>query len=99
MREKGGIDVCKDANWCLIEFIDWRYSQSCFDPPLWTIVPLTSLWLGGEALGIYIYLLTPVGLHFLGFFWYSIYFIYIWTLDSHGCTFPDSEHIEYIRIK
>ncbi len=25
--------------WCLIEFIDWRYSRSCwyFDPALWTI--------------------------------------------------------------
>ncbi len=29
--------------WCLIEFIDWRYSQSCryFRPILWTSVPLT----------------------------------------------------------
>ncbi len=29
--------------WCLIEFIDWRYSQSCwyFRPLLWTITPLT----------------------------------------------------------
>ncbi len=29
--------------WCLIEFIDWRYSQSCwyFRPALWTIAPLT----------------------------------------------------------
>ncbi len=28
---------------CLIEFIDWRYSQSCwyFRPALWTIAPLT----------------------------------------------------------
>ncbi len=31
--------------WCLTEFIDWRYSQSCwyFRPGLWTIAPLTSL--------------------------------------------------------
>jgi hypothetical protein len=31
---------------CLIEFIDWRYSQSCwyFWPLLWTVAPLTSLW-------------------------------------------------------
>ncbi len=29
--------------WCLIEFIDWRYSQSCwyFWPSLWTIALLT----------------------------------------------------------
>ncbi len=29
--------------WCLIEFIDWRYSQSCwyFRPLLWTSAPLT----------------------------------------------------------
>jgi hypothetical protein len=29
--------------WYLIEFIDWRYSQSCwyFRPALWTFVPLT----------------------------------------------------------
>jgi hypothetical protein len=26
------------------------------------------------------------------------YLLYIY-MDSHGCTFPDSEHIEYIRIK
>ncbi len=32
---------------CLIEFIDWRYSQAClyFRPALWTIAPLSSLWL------------------------------------------------------
>jgi hypothetical protein len=32
--------------WCLIEFIDWRYSQSCwyFRPLLWTVAPLPSLW-------------------------------------------------------
>ncbi len=31
--------------WCLIEFIDWRYSQSCwyFWPLLWTSAPLPSL--------------------------------------------------------
>jgi hypothetical protein len=31
--------------WCLIEFIDWRYSQSCwyFRPLLWTGAPLTFL--------------------------------------------------------
>ncbi len=30
-------------SWCLIEFIGWRYSQSCwyFRPPLWTSAPLT----------------------------------------------------------
>ncbi len=28
--------------WCLIEFIDWRYSQSC-RPLLWTSTPLPSL--------------------------------------------------------
>jgi hypothetical protein len=29
--------------WCLIELIDWRYSQSCwyFRPLLWTSAPLT----------------------------------------------------------
>ncbi len=29
--------------WCLIEFIDWRYSQSCwyFWPLLWTNTPVT----------------------------------------------------------
>ncbi len=29
--------------WCLIEFIDWRYCQSCwyFDSALWTIASLT----------------------------------------------------------
>ncbi len=29
--------------WCLIEFIDWRYSQACwyFRPALWSIAPLT----------------------------------------------------------
>ncbi len=29
--------------WCLIKFIDWRYSQSCwyFRPLLWTSAPLT----------------------------------------------------------
>ncbi len=29
--------------WCLIEFIDWRYNQSCWNiwPALWTIAPLT----------------------------------------------------------
>ncbi len=28
--------------WCLIEFIDWRYSQTCwyFRPFLWTVAPL-----------------------------------------------------------
>ncbi len=28
--------------WSLIEFIDWRYNQSCwyFDPALWTIAPV-----------------------------------------------------------
>ncbi len=28
--------------WCLIEFIDWRYSQSCwyFRPLLWTALPI-----------------------------------------------------------
>ncbi len=32
--------------WFLIEFIDWRYSQSCwyFQPLLWTVAPLSSLW-------------------------------------------------------
>jgi hypothetical protein len=32
--------------WCLIKFIDWRYSQSCwyFRPLLWTVAPLPSLW-------------------------------------------------------
>ncbi len=33
--------------WCLIEFIDWRYSQSCFFmfwSLLWTVAPLPSLW-------------------------------------------------------
>ncbi len=31
--------------WCLIEFIDWRHSQSCwyFRPLLWTSAPLTFL--------------------------------------------------------
>ncbi len=31
--------------WCLIEFINWRYSQSCwyFQTALWTIAPLPSL--------------------------------------------------------
>ena len=31
--------------WCLIEYIDWRYSQSCwyFRPLLWTSAPLTFL--------------------------------------------------------
>ncbi len=31
--------------WCLIEFIDWRYSESCvyFRPLLWTSAPLTFL--------------------------------------------------------
>ncbi len=31
--------------WCLINFIDWRYSQSCwyFRPLLWTVAPLPSL--------------------------------------------------------
>jgi hypothetical protein len=30
--------------WCLIEFIDWKYSQSCwyFRPALCSIAPLTS---------------------------------------------------------
>jgi hypothetical protein len=30
-------------HWCLIEFIDWRYSQSCwyFRPLVWTSAPLT----------------------------------------------------------
>ncbi len=50
-------------HWCLIEFIDWRYSQSCwyFPPLLSTVVPLLSqskrtvytdsvwLWGGGEG--------------------------------------------------
>ncbi len=29
--------------WCLLEFIDWRYSQSCwyFRPALWTVDSLT----------------------------------------------------------
>ncbi len=29
--------------WCSVEFIDWRFSQSCwyFRPALWTIAPLT----------------------------------------------------------
>jgi hypothetical protein len=29
--------------WCLLEFIDWRYSQSCryFRPLMWTSAPLT----------------------------------------------------------
>ncbi len=29
--------------WCLVEFVDWRYSQSCwyFRPALWHIAPLT----------------------------------------------------------
>ncbi len=32
--------------WCLIEFIDWRYSESCwyFRPFLETVAPLSSLW-------------------------------------------------------
>ncbi len=32
--------------WYLIEFIEWRYSQSCwyFRPLLWTVAPLPSLW-------------------------------------------------------
>ncbi len=32
--------------WRLIEFINWRYSQSCwyFRPLLWTIAPLPSPW-------------------------------------------------------
>ncbi len=32
--------------WCFIEFLDWRYSQSCwyFRPLLWTVAPLPSLW-------------------------------------------------------
>ncbi len=32
--------------WCLMKFIDWRYSQSCwyFRPLLWTVAPLPSLW-------------------------------------------------------
>ncbi len=32
--------------WCLIEFVDWIYSQSCwyFRPLLWTVAPLPSLW-------------------------------------------------------
>ncbi len=33
-------------HWCLVEFIDWRYSQSCwyFRPLLWPVAPLSSLW-------------------------------------------------------
>jgi hypothetical protein len=33
-------------HWCLIEFIDWRYSQSCwyFRPLLWIVASLPSLW-------------------------------------------------------
>jgi hypothetical protein len=42
----------KDTNptcrlfWCLIEFIDCRYIPSCwyFQPLLWTVAPLPSLW-------------------------------------------------------
>ncbi len=36
--------------WCLIEFIDWRHSQSCwyFRSALRTIAPLTSLWLASS---------------------------------------------------
>ncbi len=32
--------------WCLIEFIYWRYSQSCWysRPLLWNVAPLPSLW-------------------------------------------------------
>ncbi len=32
--------------WCLIEFIDWRYRQSCwyFRPLLWTSATLTFSW-------------------------------------------------------
>ncbi len=32
--------------WCSTEFIDWRYSQSCwyFRPLLGTVAPLPSLW-------------------------------------------------------
>ncbi len=32
--------------WCLIEFIDWRYNQSCwyFWSLLWTVAPLPSIW-------------------------------------------------------
>ncbi len=32
--------------WCLIGFIDWRYSRSCwyFWPILWTVAPIPSLW-------------------------------------------------------
>jgi hypothetical protein len=32
--------------WCLIQSIDWRYSQLCryFQPLLWTVAPLPSLW-------------------------------------------------------
>ncbi len=48
-RYRHGLNNYKDTKpkcrlyWCLIEFIDWRYSQSCwyFRPALWTIAPLT----------------------------------------------------------
>jgi hypothetical protein len=59
----------------LLEFIDWRYSQSCWyvpltplwffisrtpPPPLYSIVNTDSVWLGGGG-GV----LSPVGDHIL----------------------------------
>ncbi len=58
--------------WCLIEFIDWIYSQSqsCwyFRPLFWTVAPLPSLW---RPLGIdvFIVLSLMVSLLLRALFW------------------------------
>ncbi len=81
--------------WCIIEFIEWRYSQSCwnFRPLFWTSAPLTfslvhlphpfSVWI---STGLCIYTVcNGGGGGDLRVVWRAS------ELDSTLCPWPDSE--------
>ncbi len=53
-------------------------------------------WEPGNENHIYIFIGANRPTFFRVFFWYSNYFNII---VSRGCTYPDSEHIDYIRQK
>ncbi len=81
--------------WCLIEFIDWRYSQSYwyFRPALWTIAALTFFLVSSPSCP-----LSCVN-HWISILYYSILYRRIQCVGGEGETWGHGREGDIRQIK